>query len=52
MEEFDAAPLVWDDFDTAYGNLNIWEDEIRIDGGLDLVGFTQRAIERNRHKDT
>jgi hypothetical protein len=51
MEEFDAALLVWDDFHNAYANLNVWEEEIQFEGGLDLVGFTKRTIERNERKD-
>jgi hypothetical protein len=40
-EEFNSRDLVFDDFQNAYGNLDIWVDEFD-----DLAGFTQRAIAR------
>lgn len=42
LEAFDGSDLVWEDYRNAYANLDIWTDEFD-----DLVGFTQRAIERN-----
>lgn len=47
MSEFDATPLDWEDFRNAYGNLDIWVNEIRIDERMNLEGFTRRALERN-----
>jgi hypothetical protein len=47
MGEFDSKPLEWEDFRNAYGNLDIWVDEIRIDDQMNLEAFTKRAIARN-----
>ncbi|NDV12728.1 hypothetical protein [Crenobacter caeni] len=47
MDEFDSSPLNWEDFRNAYGNLNIWTDEIVIDEKMNLEAFTKRAIDRN-----
>lgn len=44
-EPFDGSDLVWEDYRNAYGNLDIWPEEID-----DLQGFTLRAIERNKSK--
>ena len=52
IEEFDGAPINWEDFHTAYANLNIWEDQIRISDELDLEQFTKRAISRNSDQNT
>ncbi|OOF32629.1 hypothetical protein BZJ21_15105 [Salinivibrio costicola subsp. alcaliphilus] len=41
IEKFDDSPLSWDDFKNAYGNLDLWIEEID-----DLKGFTKRAIVR------
>lgn len=46
MAAFDSAPLDWEDFRNAYGNLNIWIHEIRIDGENNLEAFTKRALDR------
>jgi hypothetical protein len=44
-ESFDGSDLVWEDYRNAYGNLDIWPEEVN-----DLQGFTLRAIERNKTK--
>lgn len=46
MGEFDSSPLVWNDFHTAFVNLGIYEDLIRIDGGVDLREYTVRILEK------
>ncbi|WP_417583711.1 hypothetical protein [Nitrincola sp.] len=46
LQEFDSSPLEWEDFRNAYGNLDIWVDEIRIDDQMNLEAFTKRAIDR------
>lgn len=51
LQEFDSSPLEWEDFRNAYGNLDIWPDEIRIDDQMNLEAFTKRAIER-ANRDT
>lgn len=51
MGEFDPTPLDWEDFRSAYGNLDIWQDEIRIDDEMNLEAFTKRAIARNACKN-
>lgn len=52
MGEFDDSPLNWEDFRNAYGNLDIWIEEIRIDDEMNLDGITRRAIARNDVKNT
>jgi hypothetical protein len=44
MAKFDSSPLKWEDFHTAYANLDIWENEIEITGGLGLEEYTKRNI--------
>lgn len=52
MGEFDSSPLNWEDFRNAYGNLDIWTDEIVIDDKMNLEAFTKRAIDRNASQNT
>lgn len=52
MAPFDSSPLVWEDFRNAYGNLDIWVNEIRIDETYNLEAFTRRALERAARGDT
>lgn len=52
MGEFDDTPLDWEDFRNAYGNLDIWPEDIRIDDDMNLEAFTKRAIARNDGKNT
>lgn len=52
MAEFDDTPVNWEDFHTAYANLNIWEEQIVISDELDLEQFTKRAISRNSDQNT
>lgn len=42
FEKFDGSDLGWEDFRTAYFNLDIHAEDLD-----DLVGYTQRAIKRN-----
>jgi hypothetical protein len=42
-EPFDGSDLVWEDYRNAYGNLDIWVEEVD-----DLQAFTLRAIERKK----
>ena len=50
--EFDAKPLQWDDFHTAYATMDIDEDDIRLTKDVELVGFTKRAIAREAGANT
>ncbi|MDD5385321.1 MAG: hypothetical protein PHG89_10635 [Gallionella sp.] len=52
MGKFDSSPLNWEDFRNAYGNLDIWVDDIRIDDQMNLEDFTKRAIARNGSQNT
>lgn len=47
IEPFDPAPLNWEDFRNAFGNLSIWPQEYVADDHSNLEGFTKRAIQRN-----
>jgi len=51
LESFEANDLVWEDFRNAFGNLNVWADEIKLENVGSLVEFTQRAIMRNASQD-
>jgi len=44
MAEFDSRPLKWKDFHTAYANLDIWEEKIRISDNLNLETHTKKAL--------
>lgn len=52
MGEFDSSPLEWEDFRNAYGNLDVWVEEIYIDEKMNLEAFTKQAIARNERQDT
>ena len=52
LEPFDASDLVWEDFRNAFGNLDVWADEIEVENVGTLAAFTQRAIARNASQDT
>lgn len=52
MAEFDDTPITWEDFHTAYANLNIWEEQIRISDELDLKQFTKQAISKKSGNNT
>ena len=45
LEDFNNAPLTWDEFKTAYVNL-----EIRVHEFEDLEDFTKRAIDREKNR--
>lgn len=47
MGKFEGRDLNWDDFRNAYGNLDIWVDDIHIDETNNLEGFTKRRIARD-----
>ena len=49
LGEFNSRPLVLDDFDKAYGCLNIYYDEIHIDNN-NLKQFTIRRLSNNNKK--
>ena len=51
MAEFDYSPLNWDDFHTAYANLDISEYEIKISNKLDLESVTKRYISGSYDQD-
>lgn len=44
-EVLNRSDLTWDEFKNAYGNLDLWSDEYRVDDRLNLEGFTKRRIE-------
>lgn len=46
-QPFDSAPLQWEDFRNAFGNLNIFYQRFSIANYTNLEDFTKRAIERN-----
>ena len=46
MAELDDTPLVWPDYENAYGNLDIWPRELECGGGRTLVDFTQDRLSR------
>lgn len=46
-EEFNNDPLEWEDFRNAFGNLDIWVEDYRIDEAMNLEDFTKRAIARS-----
>ncbi|NKI19032.1 hypothetical protein HCU74_16610 [Spongiibacter sp. KMU-166] len=48
-EEFNNAPLEWEDFRNAFGNLDIWVEDYRIDETMNLEDFTKRAIARSEN---
>ncbi len=50
MKEFDSSKPQWEDFLNAYGNLDIWVDDYRIDDLINLQDFTKRSIEKNADK--
>lgn len=52
IKEFEVDPITWEDFHTAYANLNIWEEQIRISDDFDLEIFTKRAIARSSDQNT
>lgn len=52
MKKFDNSPLEWDDYENAYGVLNIWIEEIAIDEKMNLEDFTKRAISRDNDENT
>ncbi len=52
LEPFDASDLVWEDFHNAFGNLNVWADDIELENIGTLAAFTQRAISRNASQIT
>jgi hypothetical protein len=45
LESFNGNALVWEDYQNAFSNLDIWAEEFD-----DLIGFTKRAIERENIK--
>ena len=47
LEEYNPRPLALDDFDNAYGCLNIYYDEIHIDNNNNLKQFTIRRLSNN-----
>lgn len=48
----DTSAFTWEDFRDAYGNLDFWTDEIRIDDTMNLEAFTKRALNRADTLDT
>lgn len=52
LEQFDDVPLAWGDFSTAYANLKIRINEIRITEHVNLEDFTKRAIARKTGDNT
>ena len=42
--DFKIRQLEWEDFRTAYGNLNIWLEDFVIDEKINLKAFTERQI--------
>lgn len=47
-EEFDSSRLQWEDFRNAFGNLDVWYQDYRIDENMNLEDFTRRAINRGK----
>lgn len=52
MDDFNGKRLDWDEFRTAYLNLNFTIENYRINDQMNLISFTERAIERNENPDT
>lgn len=52
MAAFDSDALDWEDFNNAYGNLDVWVDEYYIDGQSNLEAVTKRSLERADPFDT
>jgi hypothetical protein len=52
LGEFNSKPLVLDDFDKAYGCLNIYYDEIHIDNNNNLKQFTIRRLSNNNKMES
>jgi hypothetical protein len=48
-EDFDSNPLSWEDFRNAYGGLEVWIEDFRIDDTMNLEDFTKRAIARGEN---
>lgn len=48
----DASALTWEDFKNAYGNLNFWIEDIRLDDVNNLEAFTKRALDHADPMDT
>lgn len=47
LQEFDDTPLVWPDYANAYGNLDVWPEQITYGAERTLVDFTQDRLSRN-----
>ena len=52
QEPLDATALKWEDFKDAYGNLDFWIEDVRIDDANNLEAFTKRALGRADSMDT
>jgi hypothetical protein len=46
LEDLNSGPLVWDELKNAFGNLDLWVEEYRIDDHNNLEAYTMRALER------
>lgn len=51
LDAFDTSDLEWEDFRNAFGNLDVWADEIEVENVGTLAAFTQRAISRNASQE-
>lgn len=45
LAEFDSSRLSWDELNNSYGVLNIWLDEIRVDG-VNLEGISKKRLSK------
>ena len=51
MADFDVSSLSWDDFHTAYANLEIPEEEIILQGQLNLESITKEFVKNPERRD-